>query len=176
MLFTMLFEDSERELKERTAQKNAPALTGDTVTKGSVSVALLYPAFTVLLAALGVLTLVLHPIPQYHAAAICLFAAALVPVFFLIEFLVFRITVGSGKISLRKLGAPTTVYAYADLSWQMQTPDGKRSAIAVYAKGKQIARVLYGAKNYAVLTTLRHKGPLKEGEKRLLSTLGNGKT
>ena len=175
MLFTMLFEDSERELQERTAQKRSLTVDGTTVRKTSMLYAVLYPTVAVLLIALGVLTLVLQPIPQYHATAICLFAAAVVPLFFLVDLLYFRVTVGNAKIAVQRLGAAKTVYAYTDVSWRFQTPDAKRSAVVLYCGTKQLARITPGARGYASLTALRHKGVMKENEKRLLRAVNAGK-
>ncbi|MBO5269381.1 MAG: hypothetical protein J6B77_01260 [Clostridia bacterium] len=170
MLSVMLFEDSEIKETKKTAIEDA-----QTVGKCPGYLVALYVAVFALCIALGVILLVFRPISQYLAAAICLFAVSVVPLFFLIDAFVFRISVGKGKIAVRKLGAKETVYAYTDVAWQMQTPDRKRSAIVLYAKGKIVAHVYYGAKNYALLTTLRHKGALTEGERAIVASLSTKK-
>lgn len=170
MLSLMLFEDSIEETKKKETLTDATV-----VRKGSLLSAALLPVYTALLVTAGCLSLILKPIPQYFVLSICLFAASLVPLFFLLDHIVFRLSVGSGRIALRRLGAAETIYSYTDVSWKMQSPGKKRSAILLYVKGKQVGRILPGATHYGVVTTLRHKGSLTEGEKRLLKGLSTSK-
>lgn len=166
MLSVMLFEDSMAEEKKKETVEDATV-----VGKASLGLVLCFPVCFAILIAAGVLLLVFRPIPQYFASAICLFAASIAPLFFFIDALTFRLSIGKGKISVRRITSKETVYAYTDVSWQMQSPDKKRSAILVFSKGLPIARILPGAKNYKAVTSLRHKGTLKEGEKAILRSL-----
>ena len=168
MIFTMLFEESQIETKKKPAVENA-----DTVHTATPLRLILFPLLFVLFLGLGILFLILKEklIPQYLATAICLFLAALVPLFFFIDALTFRLSIGKGKIALKKFLFAEKLYDYTDVSWKLSAPDKKKSAITLYAKKKQIARIPYGAKNYALVTTLRHKGTFSDGEKELLRTL-----
>ena len=170
MLFTMLFEDSEIEEKKETAPKDATV-----VRKCPTYLLAVYPLAAICLIALGVLLLVLHPFRQYFATAVCLLAIGIAPLFFFIDALTFRLSVGNGRILLRKLGTGETSYAYTDVTWMMQTPDRKKSAVLLFVKGKQIARILPGAPNYRTAVSLRHKGTLSTGEKELLRKLNSAK-
>ena len=168
MISTMLFEESQIETKKKPSVENA-----DIVRTATPMRMLLFPLLFVLSVGLGVLFLILKEklIPQYLATAICLFLAALIPLFFLIDALTFRLSIGKGKIAVKKFLFAEKLYDYTDVSWKLGSPDKQKGAITLYAKKKQIARIPYGAKNYALVTTLRHKGTLSEGEKTLLRTL-----
>ena len=164
MISQMLFEDSKIEEKPKVED-------GKTVRKGPMYLLAVYFAVATLFIVLGVLFFVFQPISQYLAAALTCFSASLAPIFFFIDFLVFRVSIGNGKISVRKLAFPETVYSYTDIAWKMVTPNAKRSAIQLYAKGKSVAQIYSGASGYVLVTTLRHKGPLQSGEKAILSRL-----
>ena len=168
MLTVMLFEESQvEEKKKKEVIENATA-----VRKAPAWIVALFPIFFLLLIAGGVFLFLFRPIPQYFATAVCLFAASLAPLFFFLDALIFRLAIGNGRISLRRLMAKEAFYSYTDVSWRMQYPDKKRSAILLFAKGKQIARILPGAPGYPAVTALRHKGTLKDGERAILRSLG----
>lgn len=159
----MLFRYTETESPKAVTPQDAVI-----VRKGSFLRAVLYALSSVLLIAAGVLCMLFEPIPQYLTVSLCLFIASLVPVFYLLDFFMFRLTIGKGKLVLKKILAKETVYPFTEVSWKLQSPDKKRSAILLYAKSKPVARILPGAKNYAAVLSLRHKGTLEGGEKELL--------
>ena len=170
MLFTMLFEDSEIEKKEKLEWANK-----DIVRKGPSYLLVIYPLAALVLIALGVLCLIFQPLRQYVATAICLFAVSIAPLFFFIDLLTFRLTIAGGKILIRKIGAGETAFPYSDITWQMESPDKKKSAVLLFARGLQFARIMPGAPNYELAVSLRHKGTLTADEKKLLQSIKSGK-
>ena len=156
----------ETETTEAKKLKNAV-----TVHKCPAWMTALYPVLTALLITAGVLMMTFRPIRQYFVASIILLILSVVPILYLLDALVFRLMIGTGKIVLRKLASAETAFAYTDVSWSLQTPDKKRSAILLYAKDKPIARILPGAKSYNAVLSLRHKGSLTADEKKFLKRI-----
>lgn len=132
----------------------------------------LYPIITALFISLGVLSLVYKPVRHYATISVVLFFVALVPILYLIDALTFRILIGDGKIVIKRFAAKEEVYPYTDLSWKLQNPKSKRSAILLYSKDKSVARILPRARNYNAVLSLRHKGTLTGEEKTHLRRFG----
>ncbi len=164
----MLFRYTEVKMPESKKMKDAVS-----VSKCSSFRVALYPFLFALFAALAVLTLVFQPVRQYAMVAVVLFFASVVPVLFFLDALAFRLLIGDGKVVLKRVVSKEEVYSYTDVSWRFQNPRVNRSAILLYVRGKVLTRVLYGAKNYTALLSLRHKGSLSREEKELLRRFGN---
>ena len=143
------------------------------IPKGPLYRALLLILYTALCIVGGVLFLVCKPIPQSLATAICLFATAIVPAFFCVDFFAFRMTLVGTKIRIRKLASAESEYAYTDVSWALQNRKKDRGAVLVFVKGKQTAKILPYAPNYEAITTLRHRGAFSDGETAMLRRIAD---